>query len=46
MTVVNTATNTTVAPFATGFESALPPPSIAFVKNVGTASHGAGFFSA
>ena len=43
--VINTATNTTVGTFATGFESALPPPSIAFVKNVGTASHGTGFFT-
>jgi hypothetical protein len=45
MTVINTATDSTVGTFATGFESALPPPSIAFVKNVGTASHGTGFFT-
>ena len=32
--------------FATGFEGTVPPPSgIAFVKNVGTASHGTGFFT-
>ena len=45
MTVINTATNTTVGTFATGFEGTLPPSAIAFVKNVGTASHGTGFFT-
>jgi hypothetical protein len=45
MTVINTATNTTVGTFATGFEGTIPPSGIAFVKNVGTASHGSGFFT-
>lgn len=46
MTITNTNTNAVVGQFATSFEStAPPPPAIAFVKTVGTATHGAGFFN-